>query len=328
MPDAPAVAVEVPEVPQTPETPIVLETPAQTPDDHKSEEGKVTPDDTTVEIKDVQQDTDGNLVFVVDPGNPKSTVYKGKNWDELFSNVRKGYSEKDNYIAELTAERLDPKSGKGKTLKGDVEDDIEGIKFPERGEAIQEELKRFKPLGVTEEMLSWGKQEWRDYEVENGATDTIEMKGYVKEVIQVADQHLAEGSVRVLNDKSLFDETDQVEGLLKKYKITGKDGFDYDSILNATLNDPKSYFKSGIRRSGAIISAARDKIQDIVLERELKSGKTKSSEELANARIDKEKAKSEAGTKTEFKHESSKVPKNSAEAVKQVLEEYRASQKK
>jgi hypothetical protein len=271
-----------------------------------------------VDLSGLTQDEEGNFVVQVDPEDPSFGVFKGKDLNELFQNILKGKRDSEVYIRQLKASGLDSKGYRGKSKVG--EDDAPDVKFPDFDEILGDQVKRSRLPG---EMFRWTKEQWREFEQENGAVETMEVRQQLKDVVKTAEIRYAEENVKSLNDLSLAEETNTVHDLLVDSGVDVSK-FDYDAVLEGVYADSKNFNKSGVLRHGRIVAAAAKAVNAItkttVSTKVEKDVKTKIAENLANKRG----VRSEGASKAPFKSSQSAPPKNTQDAMNQILQDLKS----
>lgn len=270
-----------------------------------------------IDLSGLTQDDEGNLVIQVDPEDPSFGVFKGKDLNELFQNVLKGKRDSEVYIRQLKASGLDSKGFRGKGKVG--EDDAPDVKFPDFDEILANQVTRSK---LPAEMFRWTKEQWREFEQENGAVETMEVRSQLKDVVKAAEIRYAEENVRALNDMSLEEETRTVHDLLVDSGVDVSK-FDYDTVLEGVYGDSKNFTKNGVLKHGRIVAAAAREVNKLtktqVSTKVEKDVKTKIAENLANKRG----VRSEGASKAPFKSPQTAAPKNTQEAMNEILRELR-----
>jgi hypothetical protein len=205
-----------------------------------------------------------DFVFIVDPDNPKSTVYKGKTAAELLSNIQKGLKAKDTYIQDLKkkGEMVEEPVQKEETPKEpepvNLEVDVDDEPFPDGQAMFQAALKK---RGIDVAVAQWGREEWKNYEEENTASEAFELRQELKRAQEEATQQYNTQTSRVLNNSQLKEETEAVKALLSRYQISPKN-FDYKSVLKRVQSDKDNFYENGIRRSGTIVREAMNEIHE------------------------------------------------------------------
>jgi len=230
----------------------------------------------SVDFKNIRK-IGNELVWIVDPEDEKSTVYKGKDFAGLLENVQKGLQAKDSYINELKskgemksesseeeAKEEEAKEGEKKTKKKPVklDVDIEEEAFPDPQAIMQETLKRY---GLPEDVINWGKEQWREFEDENTASEAMVLRQKIDKAQDEARKQYDSHTARVLNNTQLKEESDAVANLLDQFDIDPQN-FDFKAVLDEVHSNKDNFYENGIRRSGAIVStsmkAIREYLQD------------------------------------------------------------------
>jgi len=268
-----------------------------------------------VDIKSIVKTKDGGYEWRINPSDPKSMVYKGTNLEELLGNVAKNIQDKDSYIQKLKgAVKLNPSSAIGKRPAGDSQgEDQDTVVFPDRDEILRAELTR---SGMKAEMLSWDKNRWREYEQENGAVETMELKQALRETIGRAEARFAQENVVSINNHTLLEESDAVGELLESAGLTIED-FDYDAVLADVYANPNNFLKNGVRKNGRIVAESAKVISKIVQDKVREETKKGTEEEIATNRTKKPSSESvgKTGGGQKFNKPLVKAPKTTAEAL-------------
>lgn len=307
MPDDKEIPVETPAetppetpTPPPPETP----TPSETPED-------------VVEIKRVVKDADGNFVFIVDPTDSKSTVYKGKTIDELFDNASQGIKEKDSYINKLKSQGIvSPKEEPAREAT---------TEFPEYGQILDKTLKEFK---IDPRYLEFGDDDWKKLEEEYGVRKVLQIEGMVQRAKQTADQRYAELNLHAINDATLDDETDVVAETLAEYGIAEDQFADkFREITRAVLSEKSNFKATGVLKSGRIALACIKEIKKLSSEQMVSDAKKKAEAEIARDRSIKGRLSTEGPSRAPFNKPTDKVYKNNESILDELLAEVKLGRK-
>ena len=278
--------------------------------------GKVVELDTTK----LERDTEGNIVFRV-KGSPAGTVYKAPTLDGLLENIERGIVEKDNQIKNSRTEKL--------TFKTPTQES-EPIEFPTREQVLEETLTQYgKATGVKPEMLGWGKTEWRQYEIENGASEAVEMRQNIRQITSVADQRFNERNAAAYNDTQLVDATTEVSAVLAEYGISVADfESSYDGVLARVYAD-KNNFKNGILSGNVIMRESMKEIRKIYDARKTEGITREVKEKVASGRQDKSQVRSETNSKGKLNvSDKPKVAENFEKATEDILAAIKAGKYK
>lgn len=273
-------------------------------------------------IPGLSREADGTLVLLVDPDDATKGVFKGKDTNELLQNVRKGKVDAENYIRELKAKKTGDSLLSRKTAE---EVDID-VQMPEYERILEDVVKR---SGIDPQMLMWDKAKWREFEQENGAVETIEVKMAVNKAKQIADATYAEQSTAAINDMSLREETLTVAEMLEKSGLSADD-IDYEKIVDTVDNDKKNFNKSGIRRNGRIVAAVHEEISRILDAKKTVTIKKDVETKVAEG-LNRKKAVGSTGAGSGAKlplKPTSKAPASTSDAVREILAEMEARGKK
>lgn len=280
-----------------------------------------------LEMDNVSQSEDGSLVWTLDPNDPDSTVYKGKSLRELMANIAKGKLEADRTIRETqlrektySASKKYKGAGANADRAPDTQseaDDLE-VEWPNQEKIYTDSFKKF---GVDEDLNSWTKAKWKEYEDENGGLAAMELKQQFNRAKEAAQGEIASGNAAALNDIILNEETNEVIRLVSEEKIDpGK--FDFDAVLRRVYSDKESYTRQGTLRQGRITAEAARALSKL----KRSSIEQSVNEEVAKGVKAKESIPGSAKTAAAFQT-ASKVPKTTAEAMRMALEEFRSQQK-
>jgi hypothetical protein len=306
-----------------PDEPVVKEEKEKTVegDKPKTEEGEKE-SSIELDIEELERDEKGNLVF--NTGTKEGTKYLGKDLKELLANIKGGLTAKDNTITKFKAQGLKvPDDFTGERRESQAID----IKLPSREEILSEILPQYTRSGEFKpEMLSWAKTQWREYEVENGAVATIELKQQIQQLQVETESRYAQANVEALNKLSIHDETDQIRDMLADWEVDVED-FDYTAVLDRVHADPKNFKDNGIRKTAVVVKEAMREIKKIVSERNKgeitkteKDTKKKVEEKVANDRIKKTGLPSTPQGGREFQKPSARPPaKTFDEALENAL---------
>lgn len=291
----------------------------------KEEEGEEGQEEEppVIDLKSVNKDADGNLVWVSNPDDPKnSSVYKGKDLDELFANVGKGITEKDSYIRKLRSQGLAPT----KERRSPASSDADEVRFPEYGDILARAIKQYR---LPEEFLQYSREDWKAYEAANGAVETIEMKQLVKEVKRAADSAYSEANIKAINDKALDEETESVEAILAEYDIPASDFEEvYDAILEAVWKDKGNFNAQGVLKNGRIAALATKEIKKLYDTKVTgRVSKAKDEEAALNRKKKGEVSTDGPGRKTPSKPSEQKY-RTTEEVTESILREMGLSEKK
>ncbi len=256
-------------------------------------EEKAEKKDDVFDLTDIEQNDDGEFVLTIDKDDPNTTVYKGKTPDEVLKAAKKGLLEKDKYIRELKSKEL-TQSAQRRT----VEPEEFEVEAPDFKEILSKTLKDMK---IPEEMMTWTKEQWKDYEVTEGAVFALESRQAIKEARLVAQDKADKLNIDYLNDLILKEETEQVIEMVKESGVDfGKN--DYDVVLKEIHKDMKNplYFrKDGVRKNGVIPRLVAKKLFEMKSEKVTKNVSAKKDEEVAKSRIAADKITSVSQTKKE-----------------------------
>lgn len=268
--------------------------------DVDSPEKKETSVDQTIETDHITQDEEGNFVMLVDPENPKSTVYKGKSLDELLFNVKKGIIEHDATISRMKSQGFSPKAGKDANVKGNAPITNE-VQAPDDDKILNDTLKEF---GLDPKVLNWTKEDWQDFERENLATATWELKQKVERAQSVFNARIGEENVVYVNNLNLANEVQLAVDTLVEYGYS-PDDINLDEVIERVKSNPRYWQADGIRVPGAI---ANELTKEITKKAETKAVKKTEKEIALNPKrvvISPKKSTSESNKNDDNKNKAS-----------------------
>jgi hypothetical protein len=296
-------------------------------DAEESETGDEEESESGLDLENIQRGEDGSLTLVVNPDDPRSTVYKGKNITELMSNVAKGLKEKDTYINRLKANRVEEEASKFRNkATQEVIESANTAAFPEYGEIVADVMsKQGRQLGVTTEMLGWTDAQWQAYEAENGAHAVMRKSNAVERLNELIESKYAEVNVVKINNDIIADETKAVRELLVEEGIDpDEDGFDFYGLLEKVTGNKDNLKKTGLLKTGSIVAAAAREISKIAKSKAVKTVRKTTDEEQAKSREQRKRAGSvQSGSrKSVTDTRSNKPPKTMEEAVRQATAEW------
>lgn len=289
----------------------------------------------TIELKSkhVSVNEDGLFVFRVDPEDPKSTFYTGKDMDELLEKVTEGIKEKDATLrkrkvsdrlrdADEHAERASKQDGESTTR------DL--IPPPDRNEIVRN---AFKNADIPLTMVSMTDDQWVKFAEEKGFPEwkIVELRASIKETYAKAMDVYDDKNVQFVNSQMFQDDIAGIAEVLEASDVD-PDEFDLEAVVDEVRKNPANFKEGGVVRSGAFLKAAWLQIRKLEKPKSESKVRAKLNEEIARGEEEKSKAakntKGAEGTKFE---KSSASPKNSEQAYEQGLkmfEEYVRKQKK
>jgi len=272
---------------------------------------EVQDSDETVEIKSIVKDAEGNFVWIADPTDPKSTVYKGKDIDELLANAGKGIKEKDSYIGKLKSEGLI-------ASKPRVEPEAK-TEFPEYGVLLDAVMKE---LRVDPKLLQYTDEDWKAVEEQMGVRKALRLEQTIQQAKQIADQRYAEANVAAINESTLDEETEAIADILRDFGVPEDTFVDtFKDILTRVMNEPNNFNKQGVRKNGRVVAAATKEIRKIVEGKTAGIIQKKTDEEIARARVLKAGIKSDGPTRQAFNKPTEKEFKSTEDVVADILKE-------
>jgi hypothetical protein len=278
----------------------------------------------TVEIDtdDITTDEDGSFRLVVDPEDPKSTVYVGKTMKELFSNIKNGIKEKDKVVHKLRSEALSVEQHRGK--KGKAGDAEELVGAPKLNELL---VKVARERGVDAKMLGWTDADWTAYAEENSLRDfqVTKIMSRVDAVRDIAQAEYNDGTVTAINDSTLDSEHEQVKALVAKKGLNDEFTPDlYNEVLSRVLSDEKNFKKSGIRREGVVVAAVAEELLSLYASKQVKDAKRKADEDIASGRERKAGLTSTGQSRETFKGPKGKPAANLDDAAERAIADYKS----
>lgn len=243
---------------------------------------------------------DGSFRYVVDPTDPRSTVYTGKTQGELWANVTNGIKAKDTYIQQLKAEKVSRVTA---PEKSPVETQPQ-VEFPEEMEIV---TRLAKQRGLDPSMATWGDQEWRNYELDNGAYTTMK---HAKAVDDIKAQALSEYNTKTayaLNHQVLTTEMGAISELCSAFHVD-VDAVDWKAIQEKMQKEPaKYYLANGLIAPGAFTREAILSIRAVA---------EKQSKETITKKIAEETVKNKA-----LKTQAANTTVHSKHVVKDITQE-------
>lgn len=308
-----------------------------TDQDDGNAEGEGEPVELEISEEDIEVTKDGKFVFKVDPNDPNSNFYTGKDLKELLSNIRNGILEKDRTIHRSRSEsKLNPAEETiRKVIRGPQaeESESDGDIPPPDENAIRDRI--CKQHRVDPAVLEWGRNEWVNY-FEKNNIPPFEQNRIIQNVDnirkEVSDSTSTE-HIGYINGTILMDEVRQVQGLLDESNLKADD-FDIEGIFDRIRSDPKNYEPGGRLKHGVLVAQASREIMRLS-----KSQTTsKVRQEINRTILDGDDAKrniagsggggTNRGGAGKSASPKSNVPKTSEDALKQILREVKAGQRK
>ncbi len=289
-------------------------------DTPKKEETTTTVEEEVenIQTNQITKDEDGNFVLPLDPENPEGTVYKGSTLDELFLNVRKGILEKDTTITRMKAQGFKPTAGKDARVNGNAPSTSE-VEPPDDNAIFTAVIKDF---AIDPKVLNWTKEEWRTYEQENGAVETMELRQKVNQAKAVSSQRIAEENVLYVNNSNLEQEVSLAVETLVENNLS-PDDIDLDAVIERTKTNPRYWHENGVRVPGAILDELRKEIIKKVVKQTEKTTQKKIALGVTQApKTEKKTTVSADPKKTETKDKAD--VRNTSDARDQILKEMRA----
>ena len=232
----------------------------------------------TGSLKGVTTREDGTLEY-----KAGSTVYLGKDLDELWDNIGKGITSKDEQYAALRREKT-TKLGKDcadRHAQTDKEEEEEPL--PDEQEVFQKALASAlkQHPEVRPEMLRWTNEQWKEYQKTNELEgwEIMDLRLGAKEVVQkaqtVTNAQLNQSSALALNRQTIRDESEAISQLVEEAGLW--EHFTEELFGQILERAVKVVNKNGIIKSGAVTAEATKEITKM-LKSNGKSAITKSLE--------------------------------------------------
>lgn len=191
---------------------------------------------------------DGKFEWVVDPDDPKSTRYVGTTLKELLENARKGFNDKDRYIAELKSRNFGvDKPGRRvarpeREEQAETDEDIESL-IPNRDAIITDLMKE---RGLDPAMRKWSTAEWREYADEKGMRDfeVSRLQSSIERVENDGTKVYNEASIDYVDARTLKEASQEVKEYILDRKLDPDDFIEvYEGVVRKTWDD-NSFRKS------------------------------------------------------------------------------------
>lgn len=261
---------------------------------------------------------DGSFRYVVDPSDPNSTVYKGKDEKELWGNVTNGFKAKDAYIRGVKTSGIAAKQPVVATPPAAPE-------IPNESE-IAEAMA--KSRGLDPKYLAFTDEDWRNYELDHGGYLTTKQSMLAEAIKNSASQEANARTVEVINHRQLDDEVKDLPELCDSFGVD-VDEIDWDAIFKKIQSNPSKYYRTdGTIRAGAFTREASLSILAASTAKQQQGGKTTKEaveKKIQEAILAKREEKKAAATTTT--HQTREVTSVSEEAF-ESLDQLNASLKK
>lgn len=208
---------------------------------------------------------DGTYRLVLTPDDPNSSIYTGKDKDEVFINLAKGKAEADKMLADYRSEP-------------DDDDDDSDVVVPDEQRLRLDLAGR---NGVDPKFLNFTDEQWDEYERDHSAARTAGLIQKVEAIKQAAHQQVAQAQNQnelvEINGSVIDEETEQVEQMLKDYGIEAA-SFErtYRQVIREVTEDDKSY-KNGVLKPGVITYKAAKAMREQIT----KSDRQRLEQEIA-----------------------------------------------
>jgi hypothetical protein len=270
------------------------------------------------DITEVEMLPNGKLVWKVDPTDPSTTVYIADDLNGLFKEISKGTKAKDDYIKELTAKNsIKPDAAKGKSAP---EHDAT-VGMPDKNAILVDTAKKY---GVDVAMLSWTNDDWKQYEADNSSVASNRLYRTIESVVNEAQAAYDSQTAQFINDRTLDEETDSVQMLVKKYDLAEKfTSADYDKILDAVYADPENFSKRGVRKTGVIVRKVVEALDEIRASAIKKETRQEVETESARTRVLKGKLTPPAVKSKTEPISPIKAPSTIADAANEILKSWK-----
>jgi len=290
----------------------------------KEPQGTETQTETVeFDVKNISKNTEGEFVWVVDPDDPHSSVYKGKDMNELLSNIGKGAKEKDAFIRKLRSEQVKaPDDYREQTQEHRAE--ALDVDFPDAGEILGDTVEQ---MGIPAETLTWSDQKWDEYETEHGRRATARLEEQVKIAKRVADEQYARENVHAINTLNVREETLAVQQIVADADVEWGDVDPrewYLGLIKQVDSEKSNFMPNGVRRSGRITAAAAKELRKLVSKKVEADTKKKTDEDIATHRTRKAELPPESSPRSGFIKPAVKAPKTTAEALAEATKELKS----
>lgn len=266
----------------------------------------------------IRKRTDGKFEWVVDPDDPKSTRYVGESLTELLQNARKGFNDKDRYIAELKARNFGAEKP-GRRVERQERDeeqtrdeDIESL-VPNRDVIIDSLM---KDRGLDPQMRRWSNTDWREYADEKGMRDfeVAQLQSKMERAITDGNAEYKDESVDFVDAKSLKEASSEIKEYLLDHQLDPDDFIDlYQQVVE------RSWIDQSFRKSNGLFNGSklvRVMIAEVDKSRQPSSDTKKMQDKLNAAK----KAAEEAKKNIKNVSSSAAKPKNKESAPKDIRE--------
>lgn len=287
-----------------------------------------------LEFDAIKRDEDGNLTWQPNPEKAPHIIYKGKDPNELFSNIAKNIVDKEEYIGQLKSQVKTPgikvvtvnaRTGAPQATKESPSADSVDIVWPDHNEILKNMAQK---AGVDMRLFSMTAEQWREHELEHGAVNTMELRSAIRDLVKDAQAEYDSQNAVAVNNHQLMEETDQVAALLQEAEIPFSE-FNFDSVLQKVHENQANFLKNGIRRSGAVIAAASREINRLVKEKAKATATAEADDAAARARLNRDTRSGDStASRATFTRPATKAPATTAEALNQALRAYAQQRKK
>ena len=270
-----------------------------------------------IDLSNLRRDGDGYILS--DPSNPEKTVYRGKTPNEVIENMMKGIVEKDKYISQLKASGITGRKFAGRKVEGEDEEAGEKVEFPKPDEVLSSTAKEHN---LALEVLGWPKEKWREYEAENGAAETWELKQLAAKVRESASARINAGNIDAMNRSTFLEEEAVIRQLAADSGIDVA-LIDWDKVFDEATSNKASYNRAGLRKSGAVVSAAAREINKLVREKKKEDFATEIEADIREGRLTARQVSSSASVVAPSQRKTDTAPKNSEQAYERALERFK-----
>jgi len=280
---------------------------------------KITPTDVSEDLNLTGlEKTDEGYTYKVG-----SSVYKGKNLQEVLENAGKGIEQKDEYIGKSRTKKVTDAAEKAVVDFGQPKERT--TELPSEQQIQREELARHlqKYPNVDPKMLSWTDAHWDAFEAENEVKPwkmvelRQDVRAILKEARASAETRIDTVSVEALNREIIEDELASVTEIVTQSGID-TDDFDFKKVLTEAA---KTQSSKGVFRSGKIVAEAVKEVNRILKESGTSPIAKQLAEDIARGKEKKDKIPSSGGTGAKERERGSKVAVDWDEAGRNATKE-------
>ena len=288
------------------------------------------PASKTFNIDEIEVREDGMLELKVNPDDPDSTVYVGKDAKELIGNIRKGITEKDTYIGKLKKEVTDKTFKVPERVVKSTDDGQASELEPPDIETFRRETyggltSTLQAEGLTMDMLFWSDEKWDEYQTDKGLNDRrvgrlqTKAESIRKDAEMEARKQYGAENLKFLNGRKILEEDESVREFLNESGVLESGKFtpdQYEAIIKKVTNDPAKHDKYGLLKSGAILLEVQRAVSKPMKDSITATLRKNLEDEIAKSDASKEKIKS-SGTSGAKKHETINKPPSTYEEARE-----------